>query len=101
METLDTLIEKFSKIGYSIKGHDINTFLFDHNDKNTGFRVWGGRMEKNIGEPAKTNQMAVVLYFDRITATNLGENCVSICDSKAPSDYGFFVHFYNFDKLIK
>lgn len=97
METLETLKEKFSQIGYTVKGHDINTFLYDNNKVNTGFRIYGNQIEKKIGEGCDYNKISVVLMLDRITISLIDENCISVCDSCAPENTGLFINFYNFD----
>jgi len=86
--------EKLSLIGYKIKGHLPNAFVFDNKNNNTGMRVWNESVEKKIGSVSDTDRISLGIYFDRIKIEQLSETTLSIRSISDPENSGFFINLY-------
>lgn len=95
MENLDSIIEKFKKINYSIKGNSNNKFLFDNKNNNTLIRVRDNHFSIDMGAKENSKNISLNIFFDRIKIEFLDEDCICLSDKLSCENTGFFINFYN------
>lgn len=87
----EELEKSLNKIGWKIKGHYPNQYIYTHENKNAGYRVMGDRIE-----PTSSENSNLCFYFKAIEVYELEEKGVIDCVGiKAKGNDDVFLQFYN------